>query len=100
MRGQIEVPLLLRKDRNDDEYMIGSIDVPAWINLAEVTFIAFFPPDNAEDGAREKGTLMIRPNSGRRPPARDDDYGEDPGDRRDKPRSRPITTEFTTINRR
>jgi hypothetical protein len=63
MSRQIEIALYVKKDKRDDEYMIGSLDddsIPVSVNLKEVTFIVFDPIED-EDGNFEKpGKLVIR----------------------------------------
>lgn len=50
------MPMHIKTDVNGDEYLIGSTDIPMYVDLREATFLVFFP----EDG-EEMGTLMIRP---------------------------------------
>ena len=57
-KHQFTFPLALKKDVHGEEYMIGSTDFPAAVDLRESTFIVFFP----EDG-EDHGTLMIRPRA-------------------------------------
>ena len=63
MSRQIEIALYVKKDKRDDEYMIGSLDddsIPVSVNLKDVTFIVFDPIED-EDGNFEKpGKLVIR----------------------------------------
>ena len=63
MSRQIEIPLYVKRDKRDDEYMIGSLDddsLPVSVNLKDVTFIVFDPIED-EDGNFEKpGKLVIR----------------------------------------
>lgn len=57
-KHQFSFTLALKKDINGEEYMIGSTDLPASIDLRESTFLVFFP----EDGA-DHGVMMIRPRT-------------------------------------
>ncbi len=61
MSDQIEIRLHSKVDKNGDEYFIGSSDAPASVNLREVTFVFFLPP---EDG--DVGSLKIRARTPRR----------------------------------
>ena len=59
---QIEIPLFVKSGKNDDEYMIGSMDGTLAINvdLSKITFIIFHPEET--DGRITKpGKLVIRP---------------------------------------
>lgn len=57
-KHQFSFPMILKKDVKGEEYMIGSTDLPASVDLRETTFIVFFP----EEG-EDFGTLMIRPRT-------------------------------------
>jgi|14BtaG_2_1085337.scaffolds.fasta_scaffold133969_2 phage pi2 protein 07 len=56
MASNIEIKLFVRIDKNGNEYLIGSPDLPAQINLNDYTFIVFYPE---EDG--DKAKLILRP---------------------------------------
>lgn len=60
MSGNLEFKLLSRIDKNGDEYLIGSPNIPATINLKDYTFIVFYPQ---EEGG--KATIILRPNTDR-----------------------------------
>ena len=45
MSNQLEIRLYSKEDKNGDEYFIGSTDIPAMVNLADVTFVFFLPPE-------------------------------------------------------
>lgn len=59
---QIEIPLFVKQDKNDDEYMIGSMDdgdLPINVDISKITFIIFHPEET--DGRITKpGKLVIR----------------------------------------
>ena len=60
---QIEIPLFLKHDKNDDEYMIGSLDeedIPVTIELKNVTFIIFDPVEDGDGRITKPGKLVIR----------------------------------------
>lgn len=60
---QIEIPLFVKQDKNDDEYMIGSMDdedIPVTIELKNVTFIIFDPVEDADGRIKAPGKLVIR----------------------------------------
>ena len=57
-KNNLQIPLSLKKDVKGEEYLIGSTDLPASLNLRESTFLVFFP----EEGS-DKGVLMIRPRT-------------------------------------
>lgn len=56
MSESLHINLKTKTDRKGDEYLVGSFDFPASINLNEVSFFVFYP----EEGG-DKATLMIRP---------------------------------------
>lgn len=56
MSSNIEIKLFVRIDKNGNEYLIGSPDLPAEINLNDYTFIVFYP----EEG-EDKAKLILRP---------------------------------------
>ena len=61
---QIEIPLYLKHDKNDDEYMIGSLDeedIAVTIELKNVTFIIFDPVEDDDGRITKPGKLVIRP---------------------------------------
>jgi len=61
---QIEIPLFLKHDKNDNEYMIGSLDdedIPVTIDLKNVTFIIFDPIEDTDGRITKPGKLVIRP---------------------------------------
>lgn len=64
---QIEVRLFSKQDRNGDEYFIGSTELPASVDLSEVTFVFFLPIEG-----ETKGSLKIRPRQPRRAPSTHD----------------------------
>ena len=70
MKGQIQFNLLLKEDRNGDEFMIGSTDVPASVDLQNATFVVFFPDDG-----ETTGTMVIRNRNV--PPRRSLDRGNE-----------------------
>lgn len=57
MSTQLEVRLWPKRDRNGDEYLIGDAQhIPALVDLREVTFVLFYPPDEDDsdvDGGSE-----------------------------------------------
>lgn len=56
MSSNIEIKLFIRVDKKGNEYLIGSPDLPAEINLNDYTFIVFLPE---EEGGKAK--LILRP---------------------------------------
>lgn len=61
---QIEIPLYLKKDKNEEEYMIGSLDfddMSLSIDLKNVTFIIFDPSEDSDGKITAPGKLVIRP---------------------------------------
>lgn len=63
MSRQIEIPLYVKRDKRDDEYMIGSLDddsLPVSVNLKDVTFIVFDPIEDADGNFEKPGKLVIR----------------------------------------
>jgi len=55
MSTQLEVRLWPKRDRNGDEYLIGDAQhIPALVDLREVTFVLFYPPDE-DDGDTDGG---------------------------------------------
>ena len=61
---QIEIPLFLKHDKNDHEYMIGSLDeddIAMTIELKNVTFIIFDPIEDDDGRITKPGKLVIRP---------------------------------------
>ena len=62
MSSNIEIKVRIKVDKNGQEYLIGSPELPASINLKDFTFIVFFP----EEGS-ETGTLILRPKRDRTP---------------------------------
>lgn len=61
MSATLEFKLLSKVDKNGDEYLIGSPNFPANINLKDFTFIVFYPQ---EDGG--KATVILRPKEDRK----------------------------------
>jgi hypothetical protein len=66
MSNQLEIRLFSKEDKNGDEYFIGSTDIPAMVNLADVTFVFFLPPEG-----EAKGVLKIRSRQQRTAPPDD-----------------------------
>ena len=63
MSRQIEIPLYVKRDKRDVEYMIGSLDddsLPVSVNLKDVTFIVFDPEEDADGNFSKPGKLVIR----------------------------------------
>jgi len=63
---QIEIPLFVKHDKNDDEYMIGSLDegdLSMSIDLKKVTFIIFDPVEDSDGNFVNPGKLIIRPKT-------------------------------------
>ena len=63
MSRQIEIALYVKKDKRDDEYMIGSLDddsIPVSVNLKDVTFIVFDPVEDPDGNFEKPGKLIIR----------------------------------------
>jgi len=61
---QIEIALYLKHDKNQDEYMIGSLDeddFPVSVDLKNVTFIIFDPIEDSDGNITAPGKLVIRP---------------------------------------
>tara|TARA_R110001583_G_scaffold11984_4_gene53402 strand:- start:726 stop:926 length:201 start_codon:yes stop_codon:yes gene_type:complete len=61
---QLEIPLYLKHDKNDNEYMIGSLDeddIEMTIALKNVTFIIFDPIEDDDGKITAPGKLVIRP---------------------------------------
>jgi len=61
---QIEIPLFVKNDKYDNEYMIGSLDeadLSVNIDLKEVTFIIFDPVEDNDGNFVNPGKLVIRP---------------------------------------
>ena len=56
MSSNIEIKLFVRVDKNGKEYLIGSPDLPAEINLDDFTFIVFYPKED-----EPFGTVVLRP---------------------------------------
>jgi hypothetical protein len=56
MADSLNVPLRVKTDRNGDEFLVGSFDFPAMVDLSKVSFFVFYP----EEGG-DKASLMIRP---------------------------------------
>jgi hypothetical protein len=56
MSGSLEFKLLSRIDKNGNEYLIGSPNFPANVNLNDFTIIVFYPE---EEGG--KATIILRP---------------------------------------
>lgn len=72
MLGQIEIPLYVKRDSRDDEYMIGSLDsnsLPVSINLKDVTFIVFDPTEDSDGNFTKPGKLVIRLKQNERQPS-------------------------------
>lgn len=71
MSRQIEIALYVKKDKRDDEYMIGSLDddsLPISVNLRDVTFIVFDPIEDSSGNFEKPGKLVIRPKKDERVP--------------------------------
>tara|TARA_R110000824_G_scaffold297783_1_gene486015 strand:- start:8679 stop:8879 length:201 start_codon:yes stop_codon:yes gene_type:complete len=63
---QIEIPLFVKNDKNDNEYMIGSLeeeDIAVTIELKNVTFIIFDPTEDDDGRITKPGKLVIRSKS-------------------------------------
>ena len=61
---QLEIPLFVKHDKNDDEYMIGSFeasDIPITLDLSKITFIIFDPIEDDDGRITKPGKLVIRP---------------------------------------
>ena len=61
MSATLELKLFVKIDKHGQEYLIGSPDFPAEINLKDYTFIVFYP----EEGS-DRATLLLRPKKERR----------------------------------
>jgi hypothetical protein len=57
-KNSFQFPLNTRFDSNNEEYLIGSTDLPMFVDLRDVTFLVFYPEENSD-----KGTLLIRPRN-------------------------------------
>tara|TARA_B100000900_G_scaffold314561_1_gene273442 strand:+ start:667 stop:861 length:195 start_codon:yes stop_codon:yes gene_type:complete len=56
MSTNIEIKLFVRTDKNGNEYLIGSPNLPAQINLDDYTFIVFYPEED-----ENKAKVVLRP---------------------------------------
>lgn len=66
---QIEIPLFVKQDKYDNEYMIGSLDdadLSMSIDLKRVTFIIFDPVEDRDGNFEKPGKLIIRPKTDER----------------------------------
>lgn len=54
-QDQIKIPLALKEDANKDEYMVGTTDLPVFLDMSKSIFLVFFPPENGT-----VGSLLIR----------------------------------------
>ena len=61
MSNQLEIRLYSKEDKNGDEYFIGSTDIPAMVNLADVTFVFFLPPEGETKGVLKSRSRQPRP---------------------------------------
>ena len=55
MSATLELKLHVKIDKNGNEYLIGSPNFPAQINLKDSTFIVFYPEEDSD-----VATLIIR----------------------------------------
>lgn len=63
MSRQLEIPLYVKRDKYDDEYMIGSLDddaLPFSVNLKDVTFIVWDAVEGPDGNFEKPGKLVIR----------------------------------------
>ena len=55
MSSQFEIKLLAKTDKNNDEYYIGSTDMPVSVDLSKVTIVVFHPAEGDD-----RATLILR----------------------------------------
>jgi len=53
--SQFEIKLLAKTDKNNDEYYIGSTDMPVSVDLSKVTIVVFHPAEG-----EDRATLILR----------------------------------------
>ena len=56
MSDTLTIPLKIKTDRNGDEFLVGSFDFPALLDLSKVSFFVFYP----EEGGTQ-AELLVRP---------------------------------------
>lgn len=68
MSNQLTIPLIAKDDKNGDEFFIGSVDIPAAVDLSRATFLFFLPSKGSD-----VGHLKIRMRDAAKPRRHEDE---------------------------